>query len=106
MKKLFVLLLAVASISISYSQYDVESVKSDLDKNEVKSHIYFLASDELKGRDTPSEGLDKAAEYISNHLKKYGVKPFPEYNNYFQSVKLKETTAPTSINITIDDKIR
>ncbi|MBM4178182.1 MAG: M20/M25/M40 family metallo-hydrolase [Ignavibacteria bacterium] len=38
-------------------------------------HVSFLASDEMKGRDTPSEGLDKAAEYIADHFKKLGLEP-------------------------------
>lgn len=38
----------------------------------------YLASDELKGRDSGSEGIEKAAQYIENHFKAYGVKPYFE----------------------------
>ncbi len=41
----------------------------------------YLASDELKGRDSGGEGIEKAAQYIENHFKAYGVEP------YFQSYR-------------------
>jgi hypothetical protein len=41
----------------------------------VTDTIKFLASDELKGRDTLSAGFDKAAEYAVDRLKNAGLKP-------------------------------
>ena len=38
-------------------------------------HIKFLASDDLKGRDTGSEGLQRAAEYIATEFKTAGLQP-------------------------------
>jgi hypothetical protein len=38
-------------------------------------HIKFLASDDLKGRDTGSEGLRQAAEYIADQFKAAGLQP-------------------------------
>jgi len=38
-------------------------------------HIKFLASDDLKGRDTGSEGLQRAAEYIAAEFKAAGLQP-------------------------------
>ncbi|ADV48081.1 M20/M25/M40 family metallo-hydrolase [Cellulophaga sp. E16_2] len=38
--------------------------------------ITYLASDELKGREAGSEGIEKAANYIEEIFKKNGVKPF------------------------------
>ncbi|QSQ13824.1 M28 family metallopeptidase [Myxococcus landrumensis] len=37
------------------------------------THLAYLASDELKGRDTPSEGLDAASKYVQAHVQKYGL---------------------------------
>ncbi len=36
----------------------------------------FLASDELKGRDTGSQGIEKAAQYIEQFFQKHGVAPY------------------------------
>lgn len=38
----------------------------------------YLASDDLKGRDAGSEGIEMAAKYIENYFKSYGVKPYFE----------------------------
>lgn len=38
----------------------------------------YLASDDLKGRDSGSDGIEMAATYIENHFKSYGVKPYFE----------------------------
>jgi hypothetical protein len=52
----------------------------------VKSHIDFLASDALLGRNTPSAGLDTAAAYIAREFKKYGLQPVN--GSYFSPVPL------------------
>ena len=51
-----------------------ETVKSQ----DLKNMVTYLASDELEGRDTGSEGIEKAALYIENILKKNAIKPFFE----------------------------
>jgi hypothetical protein len=43
--------------------------------SDIRHHVDFLASDSLKGRNTPSPELDRAAEYIANELKSYGLEP-------------------------------
>src|SRR5581483_9296033 len=49
-------------------------------------HVKFLASDELEGRETGSEGLKKAESYIVDDLKKNGIEPAGE-NGYYQPIK-------------------
>src|SRR5512142_444781 len=44
-------------------------------QDELKVYEYFLASDQLEGRNLPSRGYDIAALYIASHLKEWGVKP-------------------------------
>ena len=44
----------------------------------VASIMNFLASDELQGRDTGSEGIEKAAEFIEESFSKNNVKPYFE----------------------------
>src|SRR3989339_1245734 len=47
----------------------------DITSNEIKSHIKYLASDELKGRFTGSEECYTAAEYIQKEFSNYGLVP-------------------------------
>jgi len=40
---------------------------------ELETHVTYLASDELQGRDTGSEGYAKAAKYVYEQCKEYGL---------------------------------
>lgn len=53
----------------------------------ISEHLFFLASDSLKGRNTPSSGLDTAAEYIAKTFARYGLDPVK--GGYFQQLKLE-----------------
>jgi hypothetical protein len=41
----------------------------------MKIYDYFLASDQLEGRNLPSRGFDTAALYVASHLAEWGLKP-------------------------------
>lgn len=63
---------------------DTELIRAEVTRASVEAHVGFLASDLLRGRDTPSDGLRIAADYIAAHFKRCGVMPV-----------LTDTTAPT-----------
>src|SRR4051812_27943523 len=42
---------------------------------ELKVYDYFLASDQLEGRNLPLRGFDTAALYVASHLAEWGLKP-------------------------------
>lgn len=44
--------------------------------DDVRQTLFYLASDELQGRDSGSEGIEKAAVFIENIFKKAAVNPF------------------------------
>ena len=44
-------------------------------EEELKIYDFFLASDELEGRNFPSRGYDTAALYVASHLAEWGLKP-------------------------------
>ncbi len=44
-------------------------------EEEMKIYDYFLASDQLEGRNLPSRGYDTAALYVASHLAEWGLKP-------------------------------
>jgi len=50
-------------------------------------HIGYLASDSLKGRNTPSPGLEMAAKYIAGQFEKMGILGFN--GSYFQPLPLQ-----------------
>jgi hypothetical protein len=48
------------------------------------ARIGFLASDALRGRDTPSEGLEVAAAYLVSEYRRLGLLPAGENGTYYQ----------------------
>ena len=52
----------------------------------LRGHLSFLASDLLEGRDTPSRGLDIAAEYIAAQFRRAGLEPAGD-DGYFQTAR-------------------
>ena len=60
---------AAAAAPVSYGNVD------SISQEEMKIYLYFLASDQLEGRNLPSRGLDTAALYIASHLAEWGLKP-------------------------------
>jgi len=91
MKKLFsILLLLPIAYSCSFAQ--VPSKYSNLITEESsEKHLTILASREYAGRGTGQEGGLKAANYIAEQFKTYGLKPVVDGNSYFQQVKLLKT---------------
>jgi Zn-dependent M28 family amino/carboxypeptidase len=55
------------------------------------SHVSFLASDLLQGRETGSPGHRKAAEYVAGEFEKLGLSP-AGLDGYIQPVRLKSRT--------------
>ena len=50
----------------------------------VHGHLSFLASDALRGRDTPSPGLEAAAAYLESRHRLYGLEPAGENGTWVQ----------------------
>src|SRR5687768_720488 len=63
---------------------------------DVKARIGFLASDELKGRDTPSPGLETAAAYIANEFKTLGLQPAGDSGTFIQRWLFERRTMSSS----------
>lgn len=56
-------------------------------------HVYFLASDDLKGRGNGTPELERASEYIANQFRMLGLKPAGDNNTYFQNFQITTGTA-------------
>ncbi|MEG1238767.1 MAG: M20/M25/M40 family metallo-hydrolase, partial [Flavobacterium sp.] len=47
-----------------------------VNQNEVSNFLEYLSSDELEGRETGTKGIEKAAVFLEDFLKKNNVKPY------------------------------
>jgi len=84
MKKLTSILILLLIFSCKTS-VKTESKTITITNSELKTIVTYLASDGLQGRDTGSEGIEKAATFLENQLKTYEVKPYFEtYRDYFK----------------------
>lgn len=64
--------------------------------------LKFLADDELRGRDTGSEGYAEAADYVAEKFKEYGLEPFGDNGTYFQAVPFKKgIIKPSTVQLEI-----
>ncbi|MGA7237023.1 MAG: hypothetical protein WBY44_15155, partial [Bryobacteraceae bacterium] len=64
--------VAAAKMAAAVNGYgNADAITGD----ELKVYDYFLASDELEGRNFPSRGYDTAALYVASHLAEWGLKP-------------------------------
>lgn len=111
MKKLILAILALFVVAGLQAQKKrpkearnpVADITSLITKNDAEAHLTFLASDEMRGRNTGSPELDIAANYIASNFKQWGVKPAPGTNDtYFQTVEFQKVTPPSVIDFTVD----
>jgi Peptidase family M28 len=65
----------------------MQSILDAISANSLRGHLSFIASDALEGRETPSRGLDVAAEYIAAQFRRAGLDPAAG-DSYFQTAKL------------------
>lgn len=56
--------------------------------SQIRDYLTFISSDALEGRDTPSRGLDTAAQFLAVNLSRWGFKPAGDAGSYFQKIAL------------------
>jgi len=101
MKHLLLLGLGILTFFPACAQSDIEKTKSTVTKSDIEGHIYFLASDELRGRETGSQEADIAAAYIANSFRRYNVKP-ANNGSYYQNIKFQMNKAATKAEASLN----
>ena len=66
---------------------------------EVESHVTYLASDEMGGRETGSEELVKAAEYVAGRFKAAGLKAIGDDGTYLTWWEYEGKKTPNCIGL-------
>lgn len=81
-------LAAPLTAQVATEAADVKRLMELIDPELLKGHLYYIASDTLGGRDTPSKGLDLAAQYLAAHLRRLDFVPAPGRDSYFQPIEM------------------
>jgi len=64
-------------------------LEADISEADIKKQIEIVASDAFEGRDTSSEGIRKARDYIIDRLKTLGLKPADKEGTYTHRMSFK-----------------
>ena len=72
---------------------DIEAALADISADSLRGHLSFIASDALEGRNTPSPGLDIAAEYIAAQFRRAKLEPAGD-QDYFQTANFVVSETP------------
>lgn len=86
MKKINSLFSVILFITLALTA--TKPAVAQINTDNLKKHVYYLADDKMKGRGTGSKGVKKAANYVEKHFKKYGLAPKGE-KKYRQSFEAK-----------------
>lgn len=86
-KNAFVVLFVIVPVGCSARISRFPGIALDrIREDDVRKNLFFLASDSLKGRNTPSPELDTAAAYIAREFEHSGLRPV--HGSYFQRYSL------------------
>ena len=104
MKKHFLILSLVIAL-LTPSVLTAQAVKitpaekriaEGITASQLSNYLYFVASDAMGGRDTPSQGLDITAEFIRMNLQRWGFKPAGDNGTFFQKIALVRDAMDTA----------
>jgi len=73
-----------------------------IDPAELRPWLSYLASDELEGRESFTEGYGLAAAFIAERLRDFGVEPLGEHGTYFQNVSRRGYRVTRHSRVTIE----
>ncbi|HMF91537.1 MAG TPA: M28 family peptidase [Candidatus Angelobacter sp.] len=97
MKKLYTLALVTVSSFLTVQGQTAlppaaERAMNAIDAEKIRATVKYLADDALEGRGTGQKGGDKAADWIAEQFKKYGLVPAGDHGTYFQNVNFYGVT--------------
>lgn len=105
MKKIFLFLCFLIFLSISFAQTDAAAKYAALiTSNNLNKQLSIIASAEMEGRETGTEGQRKAAAYIESQFKSIGLKSVKSLKGYQQYYPLFQDSLMIA-ELKIDDKV-
>lgn len=81
---------------------DAETTSPEITFQDIESHISFLASDDMRGRETGTPEEAAAANYIADLFRSYGLEPAGDQGTYLQNFTVN-TAAMNNPHASQDD---
>ena len=82
---------------------EIRAALDRISADSLRGHLSFIASDLLEGRNTPSRGLEIAAEYIAAQFRRAGLEPAGDAESYFQTSEWSVGTAQNNfVELAVD----
>lgn len=92
----FALCVLISMTFFNQSLAQKSAIDATITQEEAVSHFRYLAADELMGRDPARPEIDVAARYIAEQFRRYGAKPLPGANEFFQPVPFRYSAPPVT----------
>ena len=101
MKKIFLLLnLSLICQLVTFAQKDYAAkYAATITAADLKKHLTIIASDEMEGRETGTEGQRKAAAYIESQFKQMGLTPAAALKGYQQLYPLYQDSLSSGLMV-------
>src|SRR5438105_4975236 len=77
---------------------DEQTAVSRIQPDSLRGNLSFLSSDLLEGRDTPSRGLDIAADFIASRFRMCGLEPVGD-DGYYQTANWPLRSEPKTAKV-------
>jgi hypothetical protein len=92
-------LFFLLSLHYSFSQVIPQKFAQTITPSDLKKHLFRLASDEMEGRETATEGQKRAADYIENQFREHRL--VPAWNGGYQQkfTVYRDSLVKASLNI-------
>ncbi|XOV93082.1 MAG: M28 family metallopeptidase [Bacteroidota bacterium] len=104
--KIFIFCLLLLFICLDNTQAQkkvLKTIDQEVSQAQLESHINFIASDELLGRNTGTQENAIVTRYIAEQFRKFGLIKPPGYNSYLQAFPLRKITPLSSGFIKVKD---
>jgi len=97
--------LSLLSVSLSAQENITSDGAESITIEELRDHMFFLASDEMEGRLTGTQGYDKAVQYAATQFREAGLSPICRINDstfsFYQGFSLEKCTPGLNSTISI-----
>src|SRR5699024_6129892 len=92
MRYLYLFSIFILLISCNRPDQASDSLSPDITAADLQQHIGYLATDSLQGRQAGTPGEDMAGSYISDHFRRFGLRPAGDDSTFLQHFTVNLST--------------